>query len=120
VPPTIDIHIDGSGDCKDFAAGDIISGHFVAQDLHFGGFGLSTEPNTALIPSNQPTTAQPSTSPTAGSPGAAWTVNTASPVVMKPCGYVIRLDVWDRSIIGSQPGSHNWNHIETGLCLRKK
>ena len=120
VPPTIDIHIDGSGDCMDFTAGDLISGHFVAQDVHFGGFSLSTLPNTASIPSNQPTTAQPSTSPTAGSPGAAWVLNTASPVSMKPCGYVVRLEVFDRSIVGSQPGSHNWNHIETGLCLRKK
>jgi hypothetical protein len=136
--PTIDIHIASGGDCKDVIAGDTITGCFVARDLYFGGFSLSTEPNTAAIPSTQPTPtahacpgALPSplvvlsgTSQTAAHPGNKWVLNTSiapSPgKKMKPCGYVIRLDVSDRSIVNSQPGSHNWNHMETGFCLRAK
>jgi hypothetical protein len=39
---------------------------------------------------------------------------------MKPCGYVVRLDVVDRTIVNSVPGQHNSNQIEVGLCLRAK
>jgi hypothetical protein len=39
---------------------------------------------------------------------------------MKPCGYVVRLLVSDRTIVHSIPGSHHSNHIEVGLCLREK
>jgi hypothetical protein len=116
--PMIDIHIDSGGDCKDFIEGDPITGHFVARDTYFGAFSLSTMPNTAAFPSNPPTTPQPATSQTPPSPGSTWNLNTASPKKMKPCGYVVHLWVWDRSIVGSQPNSHNRNHIEVGFCLR--
>jgi len=36
---------------------------------------------------------------------------------MKPCGYVVQLVAYDRAIIGSQSGSHNGNHIETGFYI---
>jgi hypothetical protein len=118
--PTIDIHIDSGGDCKTFVEGDTITGHFVARDDYFGGFSLGTMPNTAAFPSNAPTTPQPSTSQTPVSPGSPWSLNTASPKKMKPCGYVVQLWVSDRSIVGSKSGSHNHNHIEVGFCLRAK
>jgi hypothetical protein len=118
--PMIDIHIDSGGDCMDFLEGETITGHFVARDTYFGGFSLSTMPNTAAFPSNPPTTPQPATSQTPPSPGSTWSLDTANPKKMKPCGYVVRLDVADCSIVGSQPGSHNWNHIEVGFCLRAK
>jgi hypothetical protein len=38
---------------------------------------------------------------------------------MKPCGYVVRLAVSDRTIVNSFPGSHNANHVEVGFCLRE-
>lgn len=119
--PTIDIHIAAGGDCKDFNQGGVLSGTFIADDLHFGGWSLSTEPNTVATPSNQP---QPDpflagTSPAPGPGGHGWKLNTGTPVKMKPCGYVVRLDVSDRSIVNSVPGSHNGNHIEVGFCLRK-
>lgn len=118
--PMIDIHIDSGGDCKTFVEGDTLTGHFVARDTYFGGFSLATLPNTAAFPSNAPTTAQPSTSPTPVSPGSAWSLNTAAPKKMKPCGYVVQLQAWDRSIVGSKSGSHNYNHTEVGFCLRAK
>jgi hypothetical protein len=119
-PPAKDIHIDSGGDCKDFTVDGIVNGHFIAQDMHFGTFGLSTEPNTVAFPSNQPTTTTPATSPTANTPGDSWALSTATPVHMKPCGYVVRLDVSDLAIIGSVPGSHNSASTSVGFCLRVK
>jgi hypothetical protein len=119
--PTMDIHISMGGDCKDFDEGTTITGTFVANDAHFGGWSLSTEPNTFTTPSNPP---QPSpflagTSPAPGPAGHGWTLDTASPVQMIPCGYVVRLGVSDRSIVNSHPDYHNSNSISVGLCLRE-
>lgn len=114
--PTVAIHIDSGGDCKQFGAGPI-DGHFVAQDLHFGVFSLQTLPSTMVPPPNPPVTATPSTSQTAVSPGDAWDLSTTTPAEMAPCGYVVQLQVWDNSIVGSGPGGHNYNHAEVGFCL---
>ena len=115
-PPevTCEVHIDSGGDCKDFGSGTVINGHFTARDLNFGAFSLTTLPSS-LTPPN-PTTATPSTSQTTtfASGGDAWSLNTAS---MKPCGYVVLLQVWDRSIVNSVPGSHNYNFYDVGFCL---
>src|SRR5579872_1832502 len=110
--PTVDIHIDSAGDCKQFTPGTVINGHFVARDLHFGAFSLSTLP-TVLNP-NQPTTSTPSTSQTAPAPGDAWQLDTTG---MSACGYVIDLQASDNSIVGSGPGGHNYNTIQVGFCL---
>ena len=122
-PLTMDIHItSGGGDCKDVAVGDTITGYFIADDLHFGAWSLSTEPNTLTTPSNQPVST-PLLSANAAAPapgGHNWSLNTNSPVAMKPCGYVVRLDVCDRTIVNSYPGEHNCNNIEVGFCLRAK
>jgi hypothetical protein len=122
-PLTMDIHItSGGGDCKDIGQGDTINGTFIADDLHFGGWSLSTEPNTLSTPSNQPSPVPllPGTSPAPAPAGHSWTLNTAAPVAMKPCGYVVRLDVVDRTIVNSVPGEHNGNNIAVGFCLRAK
>ena len=115
--PDVDLHIDNGGDCKGFSKGDTLDGHFVARDIHFGGFGLSTHPNTVAIPSNQPTTATLPTDQTALAPGDAWTLDLGSPIKMKPCGYVVRVDVSDRTIVGSQSGGHNYSYTETGFYI---
>lgn len=117
-PPTIDIHIDAGGDCKDFDEKTVITGTFIAQDLYFGGWSLSTEPNTVSTPSNAPFT-DPFLASTSQASGDAWKLNTTSPKVMKPCGYVVRLDVSDRSILHSVPFAHNSAHISVGFCLRE-
>jgi len=110
--PTVDIHIDSGGDCKKFNVGSTINGHFVAQDLHFGAFSLSTLP-TSLSP-NQPTTATSYTSQTAAAPGDAWQLDTTG---MSACGYVVDLQAWDNTIVGSGPGGHNYNTKQLGFCL---
>ena len=112
--PTAEIHIDSGGDCKQFGLKTIIDGHFVARDLHFGAFSLETLPSTLMPPPNEPVTATASTSQTAPSPGDMWSINTAG---MIPCGYVVQLWVYDNTIVGSGPGSHNANHAEVGFCL---
>lgn len=119
-PVTMDLHIAAGGDCKTFDQGKPLSGTFIADDLHFGGWSLSTEPNSISFPSNQPVSSPllANTSPAPAPGGHGWTLDTQNPVKMKPCGYVIRLDVSDRSIVNSYPGSHNWNHVEVGFCLR--
>lgn len=115
-PPevTCEVHIDSGGDCKDFGSGTLITGHFTARDAHFGAFSLTTLPSS-LTPPN-PSTATPSTSQTAkfAAGGDAWSLNTAS---MKPCGYVVLLQVWDRSIVNSVPGSHNYSFYDVGFCV---
>ncbi len=89
-PPAspLDIHItSGAGDCKDFVQGGKIDGYFIADDLHFGGWGLSTEPNSFTTPSNQPTvTGLAPTDPAPAPGGHAWHLDTGSPVAMEPCG----------------------------------
>jgi hypothetical protein len=122
IPLTMDIHItSGGGDCKDFSQGVKIDGNFIADDVHFGGWSLSTEPNTLTTPSNQPTVSGLANTDSAPAPGGhAWSLDTGSPIKMKPCGYVVRLDVSDRTIMHSVPFAHNSNHIEVGLCLREK
>jgi hypothetical protein len=121
-PSTMDIHIAAGGDCKDFDQSTTITGTFIADDLHFGAWSLSTEPNTISTPSNQPVPIPflASTNPAPGPGGHGWSLDTNNPVSMKPCGYVVRLDVSDRTIVSSVPNVHNSNHIEVGFCLREK
>lgn len=111
VPPTIAIHIDSGGDCKTFTVPAPINGHFTAQDLHFGYYSLTTLP--ALSGAKNPTPLS-GTVQTAGYPGDSWTLDTTG---MPACGYVIQLDAWDNSIVGSEPGSHNWNTASVGFSL---
>jgi len=115
--PTAEIHIDSGGDCKQFGLGTTIDGHFVARDIHFGAFSLDTTPASLIPPPNEPVTATPATSQTAVAPGDAWTLNTAG---MVTCGYVVQLWVYDNTIVGSSPGSHNAAYADVGFCLIDK
>ena len=49
--------------------------------------------------------------------GNAWTLDTTG---MTPCGYVVELRAYDRTIAGSQPGSWNPGYDDVGFCLRAK
>ncbi len=116
-PVTCEIHIDSGGDCKDFTPPVTITGRFTARDTYFGAFTLSTLPSS-MVP-NQPTTPTPNTTQTAtfAANGDPWSLITTN---MDPCGYVVVLNVWDRSIVNSHPGSHNHNYFDVGFCLRSK
>lgn len=111
-PPTLDIHIDSGGDCKDFTVGIVVNGRFVARDAHFGHYDLVTLP--ASMSPNSPTPSSGNLQ-TAPAPGDPWSLNTAG---MSPCGYVVVLKAWDRSVVNSHPGAHNYNQDDVGFCLR--
>ena len=115
---TMDIYItSGGGDCATFTIGDVISGRFVARDLNFGAYSLMTTPVSLSPPNPVPSSGLVQTAPAVPAPGGnGWTLNTAG---MQACGYVIVVQVWDRSIVNSYPGSHNFNWTDVGFCLRK-
>jgi hypothetical protein len=113
---TMNIHIDAGGDCNDFNVGTTITGRFVARDLHFGAYSLTTHPVSLSPPNPSPSSGIVQTAPALPLPGGdAWSLNTAG---MQQCGYVLILQVWDRTIVGSYPGSHNYNFTDVGFCLR--
>jgi hypothetical protein len=113
--PAAAIAIDtGIGNCGKFAAGDPLSGHFVARDTYFRAFSLSVKP-----PINPPGVGVPvpssGTVQTAGAPGDVWTLNTAG---MQSCGYIIEVVVSDRAILNSSgPGSVHYNSASAGFCI---
>ncbi len=111
--PDVSLAISAGGDCKDFNQGDTITGDFSATDLYFGHFEMRTLP-TSLGPPN-PT---PSSGTTDALPESTWSLT--MPPAASPCGYVVELEAWDRAVVGSWPGSHNYNRDDTGFCLRKK
>ncbi|NTW49891.1 MAG: hypothetical protein HGB19_09225, partial [Chlorobiales bacterium] len=110
--PSLDIHIDNGLDCKDFKVGVVVDGHFAARDIHFGHYNLVTLPASMSPNSPSPSSGNSQTAP---APGDPWSLNTAG---MKPCGYVVVLEAWDRSIVNSHPSSHNYNQDDVGFCLR--
>jgi hypothetical protein len=116
--PVAEITIDG-GDCELYTPGTVLTGKFAANDLHFGHFELYTTPSSMSPP--DPKTGTPTVSvgtyQTAPSPGDKWTLDTKG---MKPCGYVVRVSVWDRSIVNSEFEKHNFNDDDKGFCLLEK
>lgn len=114
--PEAEISLD-SGPCHQFIKTDpapVVTGQFVAREPsgHFGAFSLDTLPHSVSPPN--PSTATPTTSETAASPGDSWSLNTKD---MQPCGYVVRVRVWDRTIVGSVQGHHNRSTDDVGFCL---
>lgn len=103
---SVDITTAG-GDCGKFPVGTLLGGIFVARDVNFGFFSLGTLPFSGPI------------SPSSGSvqtpvAGSSWSLNTTG---MKSCGYVVEVDVADRSIVNSAWGAHNRASGSTGFCL---
>lgn len=126
----------GGGGCADFDVGDLIQGAYEVSDQgdHFGSFHLYVMPSPQadlgeltvdpagpsvvgpVAPPNisRSYTGLPGGVPTTGESGA-WSLDTAK---MKRCGYVLRLDAWDRTNVNSTgPG---WSAVPAtvGLCLR--
>ncbi len=108
--PQAAVHLDNNLDCSRFVVGAVLNGHFVAYDSNFGSFSIGSEPYAG------PVSPSSGTVPTAPLPssGNPWTLNTSS---LPPCGYVVQLNVWDRSIVNSSPGSHNYAPASVGFCL---
>jgi len=99
--------------CGDFIAGVRIRGTYGVTDEHFGSLSLSVEPSgPANGASPSPSSRSYPIVPTTGESGT-WTLNTAG---MDPCGYVVRIDVSDRTIVSANGG---WiGHATVGFCLK--
>lgn len=102
-------------DCGQFLVGDVISGTYTATDPdgHFGWFLMDLEPST----STHGTTVNPSfrAYPVVSTNGetSTWTLDTH---LMDPCGYTIRLEVRDRTIIDDS--AIGWEADDyKGFCL---
>jgi hypothetical protein len=108
--PTCAISItSGGGSCGDFKVGvTTIDGIYsVTDNEHFGSARLILEPG------NIPITPVPTTT-TATSQSGTWHLNTGG---LSPCGYVVRLEGYDRTIVNS--GWVGWGTpIATGFCLK--
>lgn len=105
--------VQAAAPCGTFQVGDVLHGTFSVSDEHFGSLSLYVEPAAQA----NGTTPSPSSRsypvvPTSGESGS-WTLDTR---VMEACGYVLRLDVSDRTI----EGSGGWdNHVTIGFCLKR-
>lgn len=112
--PEADISVVG-GACEEYFPGVTVEGTFTARDVYFGRWSLDTLPDSMNPPNPTAVPALASTSQTAIG-GHPWQLDTSS---MEPCGYVVVVHVWDRTIVGSHPGSHNYNKDDFGFCLLK-
>lgn len=121
INPDAAIHIDG-GACDQFVPDTLITGSFSARDDHFGHFRLDTLPLSMAPPKpNQLVSGSPVGSdgndPTPNLTEDQWQLDTSG---MTPCGYLVRLRVWDRTVVGSRPASHNRASDDEGFCLLEK
>ncbi len=112
-PDTSIVITSGMGDCGKFKVGDTISGQFVAIDDNLRNYQLRVEP--AVNPAGT-AVVSPSSGfvNTAIEPGDNWSLDDTTN--MKPCGYVIHLTAWDRSILNSQRVGHH-RSSSVGFCL---
>jgi hypothetical protein len=101
----------GGGSCGDFKVGDTIVGSYSASDNEaLAGVSFSVEPGLgggvfSWTPALTTPTFQDGT----------WHLNTTG---MSPCGYVVRVDGSDRTIVNS--GYVGWDGPAfTGFCLKK-
>lgn len=111
-----------AADCGDFTPGVWVRGTYGVTDAHFGSLSLSVEPPgpangaTPVFGSPPgPTSSFPRAYPLVSTNGesATWSLNTAG---MDPCGYVVRIDVGDRTIVSANGG---WSDAASvGFCLK--
>jgi hypothetical protein len=115
--PTATITLD-TGPCAKIKVGDSITGEITATDTHIDHYAITIEPTTP----NPPTMLTPSAEyyPAMPNPGRFnWPFEISTTPSTSSCGYVIRIQVWDRTIVNnSRPG--NYKTATVGLCLLEK
>lgn len=104
----------GVGNCGKFNVGEVLSGHFVARDDHFGSYSLAVKPSINDPGEGIPSPASGVTQ-TASAPGDAWTLDTTG---MDPCGYIIEVVATDRAILNSASVGHHTS-ASAGFCLEE-
>ena len=104
-----------AADCGTFKKGWVIHGTYSVTDEHFRRVKFSVLPKAPAHGAavNPPSRVYPIV-PTVGESGD-WTLNTAT---MDPCGYVILMEAWDRTIASCD--NDGWyNRISVGFCLEE-
>jgi hypothetical protein len=115
-PPVADVTITGYSDaggfhpaipCGDFLKGVTVHGTFdITDNMGVGPYSLAAEPNGTVVVTEDPGS-------TLTHRFGTWTVATAS---LPPCGYVVHLTAWDRTIVHC---GTSWRDDDTvGFCLR--
>lgn len=124
--PDADISLD-AGPCEFTTPPAKITGKFKATDKHFRQYSISLlpyGPSTNAKFKHRPLPALEytygevpaySTLPASGVTNGTFELDTAG---MKPCGYVIYLYVWDRTIVNNHMQG-NQNSASVGFCLLK-
>jgi hypothetical protein len=88
--------------CQTFTVGDVICGTYSVYDEHQGSLSLQAEPTPlpgsgfTIDGNNTSSLSYPIDLPSAGVKSGEWTYNTAG---LPPCGYTIRLQCSDRTIV---------------------
>ena len=109
---TITGYTDASGfhaavPCGDFLKGVTINGTFdITDNMGVGSYGLTLEPSGSV-------SVTPDPGSTATHVFGTWEVATGS---LPPCGYVVRLDAYDRTIVNCGTSWHDFDTV--GFCLR--
>lgn len=100
--------------CGTFHVGDILHGTYSVSDEHMGGFWLAVQPAAnAHGATPAPASKNYPVLPNLGENGT-WTLDTTP---MDPCGYVVQLHTWDRTIVS---GNGSWpNDAFVGFCLKR-
>lgn len=117
--PDVQIHIiTGGGDCADFTSGTSISGTYSMLDDHAGSFSISVTPNKGATVNVDGTGGSGlnyagGTLPATGKTGT-FVISTAG---VPKCGYNVRIDAYDRTIVNSH-GIGLYNNDIQGFCLR--
>lgn len=98
-------------ECMKFKLGDILVGGYSVTDEHFRTLALELDP-AGPAAGTTPSISGPSTFPLAPTTGTSgtWQLNTA---IMAPCGYVLRLRAWDRTIVSGN--SIGWEAVPKAI-----
>ena len=102
-----------AGPCTKFNPGDIITGKFTATDAHIWKYSLSVLPPVVNPPMITPSSA---VYPNPALPAVNTPFLMTTTAGTTPCGYVIYLYVWDRTIVNNHM-SGNRAPASVGLCL---
>jgi len=112
-PPKAEVSLD-LGPCTKYKVGDPVNGKFTATDAHISHYSLAVEPVVPNPPTISPSGENYPAMPAPGRTNETFSLTTTSTTT--PCGYVIHLHVWDRTIKNnSRPG--NYNGATVGFCL---
>jgi len=112
--PEAEVFLD-AGACTKFTVGEIIKGHFKATDDHIDHYSLVVEPTVPVAPTIDPTGEKYPLLPAPGKLSGSPFELTTTPATT-PCGYVIHLHVWDRTIKNNSRPGNRWD-ATVGLCL---